>query len=116
IVPPITTPDSAVVRVGDVVTIPVLDNDTHPNGDKLTLEPDLIEPFVDPEDGEIFVSENNVRFKAGDVAKTVYATYEVSDTRANKVGGYITIQILPVDDENAAPRPRDLTTRVLSGN
>ncbi|WP_300267462.1 Ig-like domain-containing protein [Microbacterium sp.] len=115
ILPPITSPDTAVVRVGDVVTIPVLDNDTHPNGDALTLEPELIEPFVDPEDGEIFVSEDKVRFKAGDEAKTVYATYEVSDTRDNKVGGYITIQILPIQEDNAAPRPRDITTRALSG-
>ncbi|WP_206477159.1 Ig-like domain-containing protein [Microbacterium sp. KRD172] len=116
ILPPVTTPDQAVVRVGDVVTIPVLDNDTSPVGDALTLEPELIEPFVDPEDGEIFVSQDAVRFKAGDEPKTVYATYEVSDTRGNKVGGYITIQIVPVQDENAAPRPKDITTRVLSGN
>lgn len=115
ILPPVAGPDQAVVRVGDVVTIPVLENDTSPVGDDLTLEPDLIEPFIDPADGEIFVSEDTVRFKAGDVAKTVYATYEVSDTRGNKVGGYITIQILPVGEENAAPRPKDLTARALSG-
>lgn len=116
ILPPLTTPDQAVVRVGDVVTIPVLENDTSPIGDALTLEPELVEPFVDPEDGEIFVSQDAVRFKAGDEPKTVYATYEVSDTRGNKVGGYITIQIVPVQDDNAAPRPQDITTRVLSGN
>ncbi|HCS62029.1 MAG TPA: hypothetical protein DIW46_11670 [Microbacterium sp.] len=115
ILPPVTSPDTATVRVGDVVTIPVLDNDTHPSGDALSLEPELIEPFVDPEDGEIFVSQDAVRFKAGDEAKTVYATYEVSDTRGQKVGGYITIQILPIQDDNAAPRPRDITTRALSG-
>ncbi|MGM7667906.1 Ig-like domain-containing protein [Microbacterium sp. A93] len=113
---PVANPDTAVVRAGDVVTIPVLDNDTHPNGDALHVEPKLIEPFVDSDAGEIFVSQDVVRFKAGDEAKTVYATYEVSDTRGQKVGGYITIQILAVDAENnAAPRPRDLTSRVLSG-
>lgn len=116
ILPPVASPDQAVVRVNDVVTIPVLDNDTSPIGDALTLEPELIEPFVDPEDGEIFVSQDAVRFRAGPEAKTVYATYEVSDTRGNKVGGYITIQIVPEQDENAAPRPQDITTRVLSGN
>ncbi|CAH0123098.1 Ig-like domain-containing protein [Microbacterium sp. Bi121] len=116
ILPPIANPDKAVVRVNDVVTIPVLANDSSPVGDALTLESDLIEPLVDPEDGEIFVSQDAVRFKAGPEAKTVYATYEVSDTRGNKVGGYITIQIVPEQDENAAPRPKDITTRVLSGN
>lgn len=116
ILPPVASPDQAVVRVNDVVTIPVLDNDTSPIGDALTLEPELIEPFIDPEDGEIFVSQDAVRFRAGPEAKTVYATYEVSDTRGNKVGGYITIQIVPEQDDNAAPRPQDITTRVLSGN
>ncbi|GAA1535963.1 hypothetical protein HD600_001571 [Microbacterium ginsengiterrae] len=116
ILPPVASPDQAVVRVNDVVTIPVLDNDTSPIGDALTLEPELIEPFVDPEDGEIFVSQDTVRFKAGPEAKTVYATYEVSDTRGNKVGGYITIQIVPEQEDNAAPRPQDITTRVLSGS
>lgn len=116
ILPPVASPDDAVVRVGDVVTIPVLENDSSPTGDALSLEPELVEPFVDPEDGEIFVSQDTVRFKAGPEAKTVYATYEVSDTRGNKVGGYITIQILPEQDDNAAPTPKDITTRVLSGS
>ena len=65
ILPPVATPDQAVVRVNDVVTIPVLENDTSPTGDALTLEPELVEPFVDPEDGEIFVSQDTVRFRAG---------------------------------------------------
>ncbi|MGO2932478.1 Ig-like domain-containing protein [Microbacterium sp.] len=116
ILPPVATPDQAVVRVNDVVTIPVLENDTSPTGDALTLEPELVEPFVDPEDGEIFVSQDTVRFRAGPEAKTVYATYEVSDTRGNKVGGYITIQIVPEQEDNAAPRPQDITSRVLSGS
>lgn len=116
ILPPVASPDTAIVRVNDVVTIPVLDNDSSPIGDALTLEPEFVEPFVDPEDGEIFISQDTVRFKAGPEAKTVYATYEVSDTRGNKVGGYITIQVVPEQDDNAAPRPQDITTRVLSGN
>ena len=96
------------MRAGDVVTIPVLDNDYHPNGDTHHVAPDLIEPLVDPEDGEIFVAQDTVRFKAGHEAKTVYATYEVVDTPGQKDAGYVTIQILPADEEtNAAPRPRD---------
>ncbi|MET0303548.1 MAG: Ig-like domain-containing protein, partial [Microbacteriaceae bacterium] len=116
ILQPVTTPDTAYVRAGDVVTIPVLDNDTHPSDDPLHVAPQLIEPFVDPEDGEAFVSQDTVRFKAGAEAKTVYLTYEAVDTRQQKAAGYVTIQILPVDEEtNAAPRPRDLVARALSG-
>ncbi|MGM7667905.1 Ig-like domain-containing protein [Microbacterium sp. A93] len=117
ILPPVANEDHAVVRAGDVVTIPVLANDTHPNEDVLHLSPELIEPLIDPLDGEIFVSQNTVRFKAGDVAKTVYATYEAVDTHGQKAAGYITIEILAVDTQtNIAPRPRDLTARTLSGS
>lgn len=116
ILQPVTAPDTAYVRAGDVVTIPVLDNDSHPSGDTLHVAPTLIEPLVDPEDGEAFVSQDEVRFKAGDEAKTVYLTYEAVDSRVQKAAGYVTIQILPVDEEsNAAPRPRDLVARALSG-
>ncbi|HEY3485002.1 MAG TPA: Ig-like domain-containing protein, partial [Ilumatobacteraceae bacterium] len=37
--PPVTEPDSAVVRSGDVVAIPVLRNDSDPDGDQLVLLP-----------------------------------------------------------------------------
>jgi hypothetical protein len=116
ILQPVTTADSVSVRAGDVVTIPVLANDTHPSDDPLHLAPELIEPFVDPADGEAFVSQDTVRFKAGAEAKTVYLTYEAVDSRQQKAAGYVTIQILPVVEEtNAAPRPRDLVARTLSG-
>lgn len=114
--PPVATDDSVVVRAGDIVTIPVLANDYHPNGDLITLSPTLIDPIIDPADGDVFVAENTLRFRAGDTPKTVYATYEVVDSQGQKDAGYVTIQILGIDEaNNAAPRPRDLTARVLSG-
>ncbi|MDW4573578.1 Ig-like domain-containing protein [Microbacterium sp. M3] len=115
--PPVANDDQVVVRAGDVVTIPVLDNDYHPNGDTIHLAPDLVPPLIEPEDGEIFVSQDTVRFRASDEPGTVYATYEAVDSTGQKDAGYITIQVLPVNaDTNAAPRPRDLTARVLSGS
>ena len=115
--PPVANDDQVVVRAGDVVTIPVLDNDYHPNGDTMHVAPDLVEPLPDPEDGEIFVSQDTVRFRAGPEAGTVYATYEVVDSTGQKDAGYITIQVLPVNAEtNQAPHPRDITARVLSGS
>ena len=115
--PPVANDDTVVVRAGDVVTIPVLDNDYHPNGDAIHVAPDLIPPLVDPADGEIFVSQDTLRFRAGDKPGTVYATYEAYDTAGQKDAGYVTIQVLPLNaDTNAAPRPRDLTARTLSGS
>ncbi|WP_286299863.1 Ig-like domain-containing protein [Microbacterium suwonense] len=113
---PVTHDDEARVRVGDVVTIPVLENDVHPNGDAMHVAPDLVEPLVDPAYGEAFVSQDQVRFRAGDEARTVYLTYEAVDSMGQKAGGHITIQILPLDaDVNAPPRPHDLTARALAG-
>lgn len=115
--PPVANDDQAVVRAGDVVTIPVLDNDYHPNGDQIHVAPDLVEPYVDEEAGEAFVSQDSVRFRATDEPGTVYVTYEVVDSTGQKDAGYITIQVVPVNaDTNAAPRPQDLTARTLTGS
>lgn len=115
--PPIANNDTAVVRVGDVVTIDVLANDSHPNGDTLHIAPELVPPLIDEVDGQMFISEDTLRFRAGPEAKTVNATYEAIDSTGQRAGAYVTIQILPrQDDANAAPRPRDLTARTLSGS
>ncbi|OJU40810.1 MAG: hypothetical protein BGN97_16620 [Microbacterium sp. 69-10] len=117
ILAPVAVDDQAVVRVGDVVTIPVLKNDSHPSGDTIHVVPQLVEPLVDPADGEIFVSQDTVRFRAGAEPKTVNATYEIIDSMGQKAAAYIRIQIVPIDkDKNAAPVPRDLTVRTLSGS
>ncbi|UNK70427.1 Ig-like domain-containing protein [Microbacterium sp. H1-D42] len=116
LLPPTANDDEAFVRVGDVVTIPVLSNDTHPNDDAIHVAPDLIEPLVEPEVGEAFVSQDAVRFRAGTEPGTAYITYEVVDSLGQKDAGYVTVQILPIDkDRNAAPSPRDLTVRTVSG-
>ncbi|MFD5224362.1 Ig-like domain-containing protein [Microbacterium sp. NPDC058342] len=116
ILSPVAVDDEVIVRAGDVVTIPVLANDSHPSGDAIHVVPTLVEPLVDPDDGEIFVSQDTVRFRAGPKAKTVNATYEIIDSMGQKAAAYIRIQVLPVNEEkNAAPLPRDLTVRTLSG-
>ena len=115
--PPVANDDQVIVRAGDVVTIPVLENDYHPNGDTLHVAPNLVPPLVDPAEGDLFVSQDTLRFKAGDEPGTVYATYEAVDSTGQKDAGYVTIQVLPVNEEtNTAPRPRDITARVLSGS
>ncbi|WP_240658729.1 Ig-like domain-containing protein [Microbacterium sp. CPCC 204701] len=115
--PPVANDDQVVVRAGDVVTIPVLENDYHPNNDVIHVAPDLVPPLITSEQGEMFVSQDAVRFRASDEPGTVYGTYEVVDSTGQKDAGYLTIQVLPVNAEtNAAPRPRDLTSRVLAGS
>ncbi|WP_285243641.1 Ig-like domain-containing protein [Pseudarthrobacter sp. fls2-241-R2A-127] len=107
-------PDEVNVRVNDVVTIPVLDNDTHPQGQELTVDP-VLPQAVDPADGKSFVSENTLRFIAGSQPKTVRAIYNAVDPQGQKSAAAVTIHILPLEGaQNSRPQPRNLTARVVA--
>lgn len=113
--PPVAVADEVSVRTGDVVTIRVLENDTHPNGAPISLVRALVEE-PDPADGLIFTTDDAIRFRAGPEAKTVYATYEIADPAGNRDAAQVRIHIRAADAEhNAAPQPRNLTVRVLAG-
>ncbi|WP_104172634.1 Ig-like domain-containing protein [Arthrobacter sp. Y81] len=112
---PQAKPDEVSVRAGDVVTIPVLENDTDPNGGKLALEPELAQK-PDDADGRIFRSGGTLRFIAGDVPKTVYAIYKVTNESGQSDSQQVTIRVRARDDErNTRPEPKNLTARVVSG-
>nr|WP_056548660.1 Ig-like domain-containing protein [Arthrobacter sp. Soil782] len=113
--PPQANSDEVTVRAGDVVNIPVLDNDTHPNGDELTLNPVLAQG-IDLADGRIFASENSLRFVAGPTAKTVYAIYEVLDSTGQTDSAEVRINIRPLDERNTPPVPKNLDARVIAGS
>ncbi len=88
------------------MTVPVLRNDTHPDGLELFLQPEL-EQDVDPALGEAFVSEDTVRFKAGPEAGTAYAIYRVRDVNGQEDSAQVTIRIRDGED-NAPPQPREI--------
>ncbi|WP_318843036.1 Ig-like domain-containing protein, partial [Myceligenerans pegani] len=111
--PPEAGADEVDVHVGDTVTIPVLKNDSHPDGLPIELAGELSEE-PDPALGEAFVSEEVVRFKAGDEAGVAHAVYEISDPNKQQDSAQITINVRD-DEENAAPQLPDVTARVLSG-
>ncbi|EMY33222.1 hypothetical protein D477_016055 [Arthrobacter crystallopoietes BAB-32] len=118
LLPPRASNDEAVVRAGDVVTIPVLENDEHPNGVPLTLHTELAEA-PDPADGTVAISGNQLRFKAGPDAaqgKTVTVVYKISGPDSQEASAQVRIRINPLDTgNNAGPVPEDLTARVLAG-
>lgn len=112
---PQAKPDEATVRVGDVVTIPVLENDTDPNGGELTLDPVLAQQPDDAQ-GRIFVSGNTLRFIAGPEPTTAYAIYKVSNASGQTDSQQVTIRVRDRDDAtNTRPEPRNLTARVVAG-
>ncbi|GAB4086032.1 Ig-like domain-containing protein [Myceligenerans cantabricum] len=111
--PPEAGADEVDVHVGDTVTIPVLKNDSHPDGLPVELAEELVE---EPEAGlgEAFVSEEVVRFRAGDEAGVAHAVYEVADPNRQRDSAQITINVRDNAD-NTAPQLPDVEARVLSG-
>ncbi|WP_240643829.1 Ig-like domain-containing protein [Antribacter gilvus] len=109
--PPDAAADEAVVHAGDVVTVPVLKNDGHPDGLALELGEELVEG---PAAGDAFVSEGTVRFRAPAVAGTYFAVYEVRDPNGQKDSAQLTFHVTD-GYENSMPQPPDLEARVLAG-
>lgn len=113
--PPVVTDDTAVVRAGDVVTAPVLDNDSSPSGLNLSVGSQV--SLVGDELGTAWVSENTVRFRAGNQpGRTSYA-YTVKDDQGQTASGILTVEVRAQDAEhNSAPSPRNLEARTLAGS
>ena len=113
--PPVVTNDTAVVRAGDVVTVPVLDNDASPSG--LNLSVDSQVSLVGDELGTAWVSEDTLRFRAGDQpGRTSYA-YTAKDDQGQTASGVVTVEVRAQDAEhNSAPSPRNLEARTVAGS
>ena len=115
--------DEAVVRLGDVVTVPVLDNDTMSGGVPLKLEPQAVKVIAGK--GQAFASGSVIRYipdlapiTADDVVTLEYATYpEGSPDRA--VTGRITVTVKPLPTPttpNQPPTARSFTASVTAGD
>ncbi|NNC13217.1 tandem-95 repeat protein [Planctomonas sp. JC2975] len=114
--PPVANPDSATVRAGDAIDIPVLANDTQADGDDLTLDTTLPTPLPKG-DGLLFASGDQLRYLAPDKPGNYTAVYRVDDADGQWATAQVTIAVREVDPEsNRAPIPRTITARVLAGN
>lgn len=113
--PPITRDDSVTVRVGDVVSVQVLDNDVHPDGAVMRVSPDFVAPLADGE-GFAFVSDGVVRYQAPSEAGTYSLRYTVLDDFGQEATALITFTVNALDDStNENPTPRNLEARVFAG-
>lgn len=111
--PPITVDDTAAVRVGKATSIPVLRNDVDPEGEQLKI---VAVEEVDSAQGQLFVQEDELRFKAAPGARrSVTASYTVEDPAKNTASGQVRIQIIPEDQANRPPQAPRLDARVFSG-
>ncbi|MGN6203382.1 Ig-like domain-containing protein, partial [Humibacter sp.] len=114
--PPVANPDSATVRVGDAIDIPVLDNDSQADGDDLTLDPVLPTPLPKGA-GLLFASGNELRYLAPDKPGNYTAVYRVDDADGQWATAQVTIAVRELDlQSNRPPIPQTVTARVLAGN
>jgi hypothetical protein len=113
--PPVANDDSATVRVGDAIDIPVLDNDVQPNGEALTLNPKL-PTALGGGSGLLFASGNVLRYLAPQKTGDFTAIYEISDSSGQVAQAQVKISVREaVLATNNPPVPQTVTARVIAG-
>ena len=116
--PPILSDDEFSVRAGSVAVLPVLADDSDPDGDALRLvAPVEVTPQVAAASGRLFVTANVLRFEApAQEVPPIRTQYEVVDDADNPKTALLTIRVLPADGEpNRPPKAPTLTGRVVAG-
>jgi hypothetical protein len=106
--------DSATVRAGSVVDIPVLDNDVSPLGDRLVLDPDV--STSGPKDELAFASGSTLRYLAPSKPGTYNVTYKTygASSPENSDTAQVQIKVLPREG-NRNPAPSGVSERVAPG-
>jgi hypothetical protein len=113
--PPIANPDTVTVRAGAAIDIPVLDNDSDPDGEPLTLVPTLAQDLPAGA-GLLFASGNVLRYLAPERPGNYTAVYAVAGPDGQTARAQVKIAVRQVDvNTNNPPVPQDLTGRVLAG-
>jgi hypothetical protein len=113
--PPVAQADTTTVRVGDVTDIDVLANDTQPEGEPLTLLPDLVQN-VPGNGGLLFVSGDHLRYLAPTTPGTYTAAYRVAGPDGQTADASVSISVRERDvATNSPPAPKTVTARVVAG-
>ena len=113
--PPVATDDSVTVRVGDAIDIPVLDNDSQPDGQPIVLEPKLTEPLPSGA-GLLFASGDRLRYLAPQTAGNYSAVYSIAGPDGQTAQARVNISVREIDlATNNPPVATQVTARVLAG-
>ena len=112
---PIANDDAVTVRVGEAIDIAVLDNDEHPDGLDLTLQPRLDQGLPD-DSGLLFASGRVLRYLAPDKTGNFTAAYQVTGPDGQAATALIKIAVREPDPAtNNPPVPDTVTARVIAG-
>lgn len=111
--PPVARDDVAQARVGEVVDIPVLANDTQPDDKPVTLERDLAQ---EPKAGMLVASNQRLRYLAPSTPGVYTARYTVASTDGQTASAKLTITVNALDAAlNRAPSAPTVTARAYAG-
>ncbi|WP_448005057.1 Ig-like domain-containing protein [Agromyces bauzanensis] len=113
--PPIAVDDAVRVRAGDVVSVPVLDNDEHPDGGTLHLERGLDSGRLG--DGLAFVDDDRVRFQAPEEPGSYSVAYTIRDDFEQTARAGVAFTVVAKDaEDNRPPSPAPLVSRTFAGS
>lgn len=113
--PPVLADDQLVVRAGDVGSVRVLSNDRSPGNLTMTVLPNL-QSNAEKDQGEVFLSDNVVRFRAGKKPGSVKVVYTVQDSLGHTESATVNITITAADAEkDSPPIPKNVTSRAVVG-
>jgi hypothetical protein len=130
---PVPQDDYATVRQGDSVTVPVLDNDTDPGGDPITLVQSvdgkspgqLVVSSTSGATGDLgraYVAGNLVRYAAPATVtaeQRVMIDYVAEDPAGDSATGHAYVTITPAvspTNPDLAPAPQPLEARIVAGD
>ncbi|QCR20110.1 Ig-like domain-containing protein [Agrococcus sp. SGAir0287] len=126
--PPTAVADTAIVREGDFVTIPVLANDFSPDNLDLALSPELVETSFSTGDGGCDVSGEEAEgcaFVDGDTVRlfvpvggpsSVRLVYEVGVENGGVATAAVDVTVIPRDAGDDPPIAQTVQSRVVAGN
>ncbi|WP_436698538.1 Ig-like domain-containing protein [Nocardioides sp. BYT-33-1] len=109
---PVANKDQVTVRAGSVTTIPVLANDSDPDGGK----PRLFQSDLDPQGLDIWVAGDTLRLRAPDEPGTYSAIYGVRDADGLKATAEVSVYVVADSAKNNhPPLPQPIIDRVIAG-
>ncbi|GAA3666288.1 Ig-like domain-containing protein [Nocardioides ginsengisoli] len=110
---PVANKDQVTVRAGSVTTVPVLANDSDPDGGKPRLfQSDLI----NEQKLDVWVAGDALRLKAPDKPGTYSVIYGVRDAEGLKATAEVSIYVVADSAKNNhAPLPQPIIDRVIAG-
>lgn len=119
-VAPVANPDTAETPEDTAITIDVLDNDTDPQDDALTIT----EASVSEEQGTVEIVENQLLFTpAAEFNGPSTISYLVADPDGNSAEGTVAVEVTPVndgpvaaDDTATTPQETPVTVNLLEND